>query len=259
MEEETQEHLDLMRLLLCQNEDHSEYSQPKENAVGENLQGVKYADHTTAVSQNEINYIKSDPSESTKNSCTELGVASAISFASKEVSQFQMPWELKDHNVKEGDGSASEVKVLNICPVPNIEEQPALCQMPQTSHFDIFQNNVDFSEESVEQLQPFGIVNLETVEFPDNVPGLSSFDLDCFGSGDMIASSENNFNQVSFMYNIVLSCSKKTFICSFSDPDITNGCVRNNIFILCATDEQNFRVRISKGKEREEYQSRKTS
>ena len=192
MEEETQEHLDLMRLLLCQNEEHSEYSQPKENPVGEELQGVKYADHTSDVSQNEINYIKSDPSESTKNSCTDVGMASGMSFAAKEVSQFQMPWELKDQN-------ASEIKVLNICPVPNIEEQPALCQMPQSSQFDIFQNNVDFSAESVEQLQPFGIVNLETVEFPDNVPGLSSLDLDCFGSGDMIASSENDFNQVSFM------------------------------------------------------------
>ena len=192
MEEETQEHLDLMRLLLCQNEEHSEYSQPKENPVDEELQGVKYADHTSDVSRNEINYIKSDPSESTKNSCTDVDMASGMSFASKEVSQFQMPWELKDQN-------ASEIKVLNICPVPNIEEQPSLCQMPQSSQFDIFQNNVDFSVESVEQLQPFGIVNLESVEFPDNVPRLSSLDLDCFGSGDMIASSENDFNQVSFM------------------------------------------------------------
>ena len=192
MEEETQEHLDLMRLLLCQNEEHSEYSQPKENPVDEELQGVKYADHTSDVSRNEINYIKSDPSESTKKSCTDVDMASGMSCASKEVSQFQMPWELKDQN-------ASEIKVLNICPVPNIEEQPSLCQMPQSSQFDIFQNNVDFSVESVEQLQPFGIVNLESVEFPDNVPGLSSLDLDCFGSGDMIASSENDFNQVSFM------------------------------------------------------------
>ena len=199
MEEETQEHLDLMRLLLCQNEEHSEYSQPKEDPVGEELQGVKYADHTSDVSQNEINYIKSDPSESTKNSCTNLGMASGISFASKEESQFQMPWELKDRNVKESDGSTSEIKVLNICPVPNIEEQSSLCQMPQSSQFDIFQNNVDFSAESVEQLQPFTTINLETLEFPDNVPGLSSFDLECFGSGDMIASSENDFNQVSFM------------------------------------------------------------
>ena len=196
MEDETQEHLDLMRLLLCQNEDHSEYSVPKENPVGEELKAVNYTDHTTDASQNELNYIKLDPDQSKKSSCVDFSMDAGINVASKEVSQFQIPSELTDQNVTECVGGAGGIKVLNICPLPNIEAQPALCQMPQSSQFDILQNNVDFSAESPEQLQPFGIINFETAEFPDNVPG---FDLDCFGSGDMIASSENDFNQVSFV------------------------------------------------------------
>ena len=189
MEEETQEHLDLMRLLLCQNEDHSEYSAvPKENPAGEELQEVKYTNRTADVSQNEINYIKSEPNQST------------IGVASKEISQFEIPSEIKDHKTKEGQGSAGEIKVLNICPLPNVDAQSSFCEIPQSSQFDILKNNVDFSEESAEILQPFGIMNFETEEFPDNVPGLSSFDLEYFGSGDMIASSENDFNQVSFVY-----------------------------------------------------------
>ena len=192
---ETREHLELMRLLMCQSDQSSKTSKGNETTESQFI----VVQPNCSGEENAKLFDQATPKVVTSSGfVTPLDTNTFNQPVPKEKPMFGVALE-KNQQIHEENLNTKDSAFQNATALPKIDTLPVFCQVPQLEHlhFGLTQNLENVPNANTDFLQPFGIVNFEATDMVAlDDPAFSALDHNLFDSGDMIASSENDIIQV---------------------------------------------------------------
>ena len=212
---ETQEHLELMKLLLCQSDECPEMSKGKEPNLNHSSSANENSEsqqpriinvvplNSNCSGDEDINLFDSTTVKNIIGTSLvpQLDMQTYSQPISSEKSLFGKPLKIKHQLYKENLTITEQSSFQHSSTVPMINTPPVVSQVPQLEsvHFDdITQNLENVSSGNMDIMQPFGILNFETTDMEAvDDPAFSAAGLDLFAAGDMVASSEKDLVEVS--------------------------------------------------------------